>query len=120
MPTRKQYSRWSRRRFLRACGAAGTLAIPMIVPASALGRNGVVAPSERIHLGGIGIRHRGGYVLGFMLQQPDVRFMAVADVRADQRAAVKSMADNRNGDSACATYRDFRELLERDDIKLIL
>ena len=96
------------------------MGVPWIVPSQALGLAGIVAPSERIILGGIGIRHRGGYVLGYMLEQPDVRFAAVADVRADQRQAVKAMADKKNGDNACKTYRDFRELLARNDIDAVL
>lgn len=109
----------ARRRFLgTAAGAAITA--PWIVPSSVLGRGGVVAPSERIILGGIGIRNRGGFVLSTMLPQPDVRFVAIADARADRRLAVKAMADQHNGDEKCAMYRDFRELLARDDIDAVL
>ena len=109
----------SRRRFLRT--AVGTaVAAPLVIPSSALGRDGAVAPSETIILGGIGIRNRGGYVLSTMLPLPDVRFAAIADVRADRRTAVKAMADQQNGDERCDTYRDFRELLQRDDIDAVL
>lgn len=110
-----------RRRFLQATAAASTLfAVPTIIPAKALGRDGAVAPSERITLGGIGIRHRGGYVLDFMLQQSDVQFVAVADVRADRRQAVKEIGEKHHGPGTCDTYRDFRELLERPDIDTVL
>jgi predicted dehydrogenase len=121
MPTKTELARTNsaRRRFLKAAALAA-VGGPWIVPASALGRDGVVAPSERIILGGIGIRHRGGYVLGFMLEQPDVHFAAIADVRADRREAVKALADQKNGDQQCAMYRDFRELLARDDIDAVL
>ena len=108
-----------RRHFLKSA-AASAVAAPWIVPSSVLGRNGATAPSERILLGGIGIRGRGESVLSFMINQPDVRFVAIADVRADRRQAIKQMADRRNGDCACATYRDFRELLDRDDIDAVL
>jgi len=111
-------TRLNRRQLLAA--ASATIACPTIIPSSALGRNGAVAPSERIVLGGIGIRNRGGYVLSFMLDQPDVHFAAIADVRADRRQAVKEIADRKNGDRACATYRDFRELLDRSDIDAVL
>lgn len=114
-------SHLTRRRFLKAsAGVIGAAMAPTIVPGSALGLNGIVAPSERITLGGIGIRNRGGYVLSFMLAQPDVQFVAIADVRADRRKAVKGMADNKYGNSDCDTYRDFRELLARDDIDAVL
>jgi len=116
-----QTTTFTRRRFLKAAARASAVAVaPALIPASALGRGGIVAPSERIILGGIGIRRRGGYVLSTMLPLPDVRFAAIADVRADQRKNVKAMADKRNGDDKCDTYRDFRELLERDDIDAVL
>ena len=51
-----------RRRFLGTVAGA-TITAPWIVPSSVLGRGGVVAPSERIILGGIGMRNRGGFVL---------------------------------------------------------
>ena len=112
----------TRRRFVRTTILASTAAVaPVFIPSSVLGRGGVVAPSERINLGGIGVRRRGGSVLQHtMLPQPDVRFVAIADVRADQRVAIKTMADQHNGDDKCDTYRDFRELLERDDIDAVL
>ena len=48
----------SRRRFLKT--AAGALAaVPYFAPASSLGKDGAVPPSERIVVGGIGIQHRG-------------------------------------------------------------
>ena len=110
----------TRRRFLRTVAAASAGAVvPAFIPAGAIGRDGAVATSEKILLGGIGIRGRGTRVLQTMLPQPDVRFVAIADVRADRRKAVKQMADQQNGDDACATYRDFRdfrELLDRDDV----
>jgi hypothetical protein len=49
----------TRRRFLKR--AAFMAAAPYVVPASALGRGGRVAPSERILLGGIGIGSRGSH-----------------------------------------------------------
>ena len=111
----------TRRQLLKRAGtAAGALAFPAITPGRALGKDGAVAPSERIVLGGIGIRNRGGLVLSHMLNEPDVHFAAIADVRADRREAVKAMADAKNGDGSCATYRDFRELLARDDIDAVL
>lgn len=111
----------TRRKMLRRAVAASTaIALPTIIPSTALGRDGAAAPSERINLGGIGINHRGAYVLGFMLDQPDVHFVAVADVRADRRQAVREIANRKNGDEACTAYRDFRELLDRPDIDAVL
>lgn len=111
----------NRRGFLKALGQAGALlAAPQIIPATVLGRDGGVPPSERIVLGAMGIGGRGSYVLGCFLQEPDVRFVAVAEVKAARRQAVKKMADAKYGNQDCATYRDFRELLAREDIDALL
>ena len=84
----------SRRRFLKAAAQMGALlAAPQIVRGAVLGRDGGVAPSERIVLGGIGIGNRGTYDLGCFLEQPDVQFVAICDVKAARREAVKKKAD---------------------------
>jgi len=111
----------SRRSLLRG-GLAATAAVaaPTIIPSSALGLNGAVPPSERIVVGGIGIGRRGEYDLGCFLQQPDVQFVAVCDVKEGRRNRVKEIADKHHGSTACDTYRDFHELLDRDDIDAVL
>ncbi|MHC4177785.1 MAG: Gfo/Idh/MocA family protein, partial [Planctomycetota bacterium] len=68
----------ARRSFLKTAAAAA-MGTPCIVAASALGRNGIVAPSDRIVLGAIGIGPRGRYVLSCMLNEPDVQFVAICD-----------------------------------------
>ena len=111
--------RTTRRRFLQAASATA-ISAPVIIPSSALGRDGAVAPSERIVVGGIGIGRRGGYDLGCFLQQPDVQFVAVADIKRKRRGEVKSIVDKHHENEDCDTYRDFRELLDRDDIDAVL
>jgi len=109
----------ARRRFLKTA-AAGVMGSPWLVAASALGRNGLVAPSERINLGAIGIGPRGRYVLSCMLNEPDVRFRAICDVQASRRRAVKEMADAKYGDKDCIMYRDMFELIDRKDVDALL
>ncbi len=118
----KKVTRLHRRRFLKTTLAAGAAAVmaPEIIPSSALGLDGAVAPSERIVVGGIGIGNRGTYDLGCFLEQPDVQFVAVADVKAAHRDAVKAIVDKKNGNENCDRYRDFRELLDRKDIDAVL
>ena len=83
-----------RRRFLKTALSAGAAVMaPQIIPSSALGRDGAVAPSERIVVGGIGIGNRGTYDLGCFLEQKDVQFVAVCDIKAARRTAVKKIAD---------------------------
>ena len=112
----------SRRQFLKTTISATTAAAvaPTVIPSSALGRDGAVPPSERIVVGGIGIGRRGGYALGSFLQQKDVQFVAVADIKRKRRGEVKQIVDKHHGNTNCATYRDFREVLDRSDIDAVL
>jgi len=112
----------SRRTFLKRAGAVagGAVAAPYFIPARALGRDGAVAPSERIVLGAIGIGNRGSYVLGCFLPEPGVQFVAIAEVKEERRLAVKKKADDLYGNKDCAMYRDCRELLARPDIDAVL
>ncbi|MEQ1830212.1 MAG: Gfo/Idh/MocA family oxidoreductase [Pirellula sp.] len=111
-----------RRKFLRgSLAVAGASAVaPTIIPSSALGRDGAVAPSERIVMGGIGIGGRGTYDLGRFLEQKDVQFVSVCDIKETRRIAVKKMIDDNNSNQNCAMYRDYRELLDRTDIDAVL
>jgi predicted dehydrogenase len=93
----------------------------MIIPASVLGRDGAVPPSERIVLGGIGLGGRGSGVLNWMLPERDVQFVAICDPKRSQREAIKRMVDNRYGNQDCAMYQDIRVFLaERTDIDAVL
>jgi hypothetical protein len=71
-------------------------------------------------LGAIGVGNRGTYVLSCFLHYADVQFIAVCDVKATRRTAVKNIADTKYGNKDCATYRDLRELLVRPDIDAVL
>ncbi len=108
----------SRRYFLGTSLAAASL--PYIIPAKALGRDGAVAPSEKITLGVIGIGPRCTYDLQSMLTLPDVQSVAIADVQASRRDAGKKLVDGHYGNSDCKLYRDFREVLDRKDIDAVI
>lgn len=113
----------SRRKFLKNSFAAagGAMVGPTIIPASALGRGGFVAPSERIVLGGIGLGDRGQVVLQWMLPEPDVQFVAICDVQKKPRDKVKAIVDDHYGNSDCARYGNLEEFLaERADIDAVL
>lgn len=111
-----------RRQFLKSSLAAvGAAAIaPTIIPSSALGLDGAVPPSERIIVGGIGIGNRGTYDLGCFLEQKDVQFAAVCDVKEARRVAIKKKVDDHYNTQSCDMVRDFRELLDRKDIDSVL
>ena len=102
----------TRRRFLtRSAMAASAASLPCLIPISALGRGGAVAPSERIVMGGIGLGGRGSYDLGYMLNEPEVQWVAVCDVLKSRRDAAKNEVDRKNGNQDCAAYSDMRQLL---------
>jgi len=112
----------TRRQFLaRSAIAAGAAALPWYVPASALGRGGAVAPSERIVMAGIGLGGRGSYDQTAMLNEPDVQWVAVCDVVKTRREAAKKRVDAKYGNTDCAAYFDLRQLLaKRTDVDAVL
>ncbi|NLX12162.1 MAG: Gfo/Idh/MocA family oxidoreductase [Phycisphaerales bacterium] len=112
----------SRRQMLKQTAVAGgVLAAPYIVPASVLGRNGAVPPSEKILLGCIGIGDRGRYVLNCMMKEDDVRCVAICDLQISQQEAAKKLVDEKYGNNDCKTYVDIREFLAtRNDIDTVL
>jgi predicted dehydrogenase len=121
LSTSQNVAALTRRQFMkRSATAASALAVPYFIPATALGRGGAVAPSERIVMGAIGNGGRGTADLNSMLGEPDVQFVAVCDVRKGQREAAQRTVDNHYGTTSCAAYRDLRELLARPDLDAVL
>jgi hypothetical protein len=112
----------TRRELLRTAVQAGAvLALPTILPAKVLGRNGAVPPSEKIVAAGIGIQHRGMDDLQALMGQPDVQFVAICDLQKKQRLAVKNHVDTRYGNTDCAMYPEINGFLaERPDIDAVL
>ena len=112
----------TRRAFLRTAAKAGAaLLAPAVIRSSALGKDGAVKPSERIIVGGIGLRGRGMGDLRWMLPNPDVQFVAICDAQKRSRDAVKQVVDQRYGNKDCKAYPEAREYLAtRTDIDAIL
>ena len=104
----------SRREFLKT--AAVGVAIPYIFPSPVLGSSGREAPSNRLTLGLIGLGSMGMRHLKGFLQEEDCRIIGVCDVDASRRTAALQEINKHYNNSDCAEYRDFRELVSRDDI----
>ncbi|MEM7476225.1 MAG: Gfo/Idh/MocA family oxidoreductase [Planctomycetota bacterium] len=108
----------SRRTF--AAAATALSAAPYFVSARAMGAGSLVAPSEKITLGVIGIGPRCTYDMKAILQLPDVQCVAIADVQQSRRAKGKKLVDEHYANRDCKLYRDFRELLARPDIDAVI
>jgi hypothetical protein len=128
----------TRRGFLKktAAWAAAAVGAPLLIPASALGRDGAVLPSERIAMGFIGLGGQGAghllggawtYVPGGYVARKDVQVLAVCDVRKERRDSAQQrcnqMYARRFGQSeytGVQAYNDFRDVLARADIDAVL
>ena len=74
-------SKSTRRRFLQgaSAAAAGAIAFPYIVPSSVLGKDGKVAPSNRITMGWIGTGGQGRSLMNLFTAFPEAQVVAVCD-----------------------------------------
>jgi len=107
----------NRRQFL--AGSAAALSVPFFVPARSLGLAGNVAPSERITVGIIGTGGRGVALINMFLNEKDVEILAVCDVDARHLQNGLQAVQKRTG-KECASYKDFRQLLERKDLDAVV
>ena len=128
-------NRVSRRKFLRTTAFAGLVA-PLVVPGSALGKNGMVAPSERITMGFIGVGGQGRghllggawtYLTGGYTGRKDVQVLGVCDVRRSRRDEATQRVNEHYANTyekghytSCEPYIDFRDLLAREDLDAVL
>lgn len=112
----------SRRGFIKRSAAAfgAAAGFPAIIPSSALGADGNVAPSNRIVMGAIGVGSMGtGDMMGF-LGKREVQMVAVCDVDKSHRDNAKRRVDERYQNKDCRAYPDFRELIGRGDLDAVM
>jgi predicted dehydrogenase len=113
----------NRRQFLTKTIAvsAGVVGFPYFVQPSALGKAGAVAPSERITVGFIGVGGHGRAVnLTNFLGNADAQAVAVCDVETSHMNIARDMVNKKYDNKDCATYKDFRSIIERDDIDAVM
>ncbi len=107
----------TRRRFLAT--AVATLAAPYFIPARALGRDGAVAPSNRIAVGLIGMGDRGRQHMGSLLNISEAQVVGVCDVFRSRAEASRDKANQHYNGTVCTAHQDFRELLARPDLDAV-
>lgn len=121
----------SRRRFmvgtLRTLGAAGAAAAaPLVLPAAVLGKDGHLAPSERITIGVLGVGNRGSDSIRAMTPLPDHQIVAIADCRRERALRAREVVDKiyagRTGFDhykGCGVTAEFQDVLDRPDIDVL-
>jgi predicted dehydrogenase len=104
-----------------AGGSAALIGFPYLVWPSALGKGSSIAASERITIGFIGVGGHGRAVnLTNFLANADAQAVAVCDVDTNNRNIARDMVNKKYGNRDCATYNDFQNIIERDDIDAVM
>ena len=112
----------TRRQFMKRTISAslGMVAFPYIIPGSALGLGGAVAPSNRIVMGCIGVGSQGTGDMKNFLGFKQTQIVAVCDVDRNHRERAQAIVNGFYDNKDCQGYNDFRELLERSDLDAVL
>jgi predicted dehydrogenase len=110
------YRSYSRRNFLRAAAGAG-VGVPLLLPGNLW--SAAVSPSNKITVGAIGLGGMGSGNLGGFLGDPRCRVLAVCDVDKNNLESARKRVNSHYSNEDCAAYKDFRELVARDDIDVI-
>ena len=104
----------TRRSFLKTLAVSA--AAPLILPRRLFGAE---APSNMITVGCIGVGWQGGGNLDSLLALSDCRVVAICDVDAAHLQEAVQKVNARYGNQDCKGYKDFRELIARDDIDAV-
>jgi myo-inositol 2-dehydrogenase / D-chiro-inositol 1-dehydrogenase len=108
----------TRRNILK--GIAAAIVAPAVIPSSALGADGAIAPSNRIAMGFIGVGGHGlSYNLATFLTHDDCQVVAVNDVFPARRQTAADAVNRNAGSAGCRQYADFRELIAAKDIDAV-
>jgi len=104
----------SRRKFLAS--AVGLVAAPYFVPSTVLGKDGGVAPSNRLAVAHIGVGGQGSYHLKIHGGRKDVQVVSVCDVdRRHLDKAREKLVEAYGSADGIDFMQDFRQLLDSKD-----
>ncbi|MGY8654996.1 MAG: Gfo/Idh/MocA family oxidoreductase [Verrucomicrobiia bacterium] len=104
----------SRRKFLEASAFASA---PFILPSGIWSAES--KPNDKIAIGFIGMGKQNRGLLNRFMGQESAVAVAVCDVDTNRRNAEKERVDKKYGNTDCAAYSDFREVISRKDIDAI-
>ncbi len=113
----------TRRQFLKktSCITTGIAAFPSVIPGSVLGKQNIISPANKITIGMIGVGSHGTNVnLKSFLNQEDAQVLAVCDVDRRHILRAKTLVNQKYGNQDCVAYRDFREIIQRNDIDAVM
>lgn len=111
----------SRRDFIRKSlsTVAGAIILPQIIPASALGKNGFTAPSDRLVVGSIGVGSQGTSNMKDFLEFKEVQLVAVCDLDSKHNDAAAAIVNKQYKNSDCRKHKDYREFLEKEKLDAV-
>ncbi len=118
---RKKSGIVTRRQFLKVSGAA--VLAPAVLPSLVFGAD---APSNRITFGCIGVGRQGISDMRGFLGLKEAQVIAVCDVDSKRVEFAKQLVEKQYGSQSsagtykgCATFKDFRDLIDRPDIDAV-
>ena len=119
----------NRREFIKNVARAGVaVGFPTIIPASALGKDGAVAPSERITMASIGLGTQGTANTKNFFSDKRVQIVALCDVNNTEGRQYYGYGNNETRGMRAAraqfgmdipAFNDFREVLEQPGIDVV-
>jgi predicted dehydrogenase len=118
MKSTSHHSKLTRRQFLATTSLA--VAAPAIIPASALGRGGAVAPSNRITMGVVGWGMQGPSNTRAFLGNADCQVVASCNVDKNHLKASINTINSHYKNQDCKGYEDYREMMARTDIDSVM
>ena len=118
MKTSSPATSFTRRKFLALTAAA--VAAPTIIPARALGRADVPAPSNRITLGLLGCGNQGMNNAHDFMRLKGCQVVAACDVDKKHLEHAVSTVNKKYNSKGCKAYHDYRELCARTDIDAVM
>ena len=111
----------SRRRFLAA--SAMVAASPLVLSSQVLGRQGNIAPNDKIVVGMVGYGGRGNEILGgpqggFL--SGDFKTVAICDSRKGQVDRGVERVNKQYNNTDCKGYNKYEDVLAREDIHAVV